>query len=185
MAAPVQYVKGNKTHRFASNPHQRESANYGLGQFTSKFRAGGPGPFLAQNTLFTDGYHNKAYRGKFYDLTLTESEIHSKVHRDRSNLRDQNQVFIEEGIKKNLERYDQTLRDKLNRSSILKDNSRFPTLITSINAMQPSVVGTNSVVTANTNYNGFDVSQLQESFDGGSMDLAASAPNQSVLKHAI
>lgn len=31
MAAPVQYVKGNKTHRFASNPHQRESANYGLG----------------------------------------------------------------------------------------------------------------------------------------------------------
>jgi hypothetical protein len=51
--------------------------------------------------------------------------------------------------------------------------------------MQPSVVGTNSVVTANTNYNGFDISQLQESFDGGSMDLAASAPNQSVLKHAI
>lgn len=94
-------------------------------------------------------------------------------------------MFIEEGIKKNLERYDQTLRDKLNRSSILKENSRFPTLITSINAMQPSVVGTNSVVTANTNYNGFDVSQLQESFDGGSMDLAASAPNQSVLKQAI
>ena len=88
-------------------------------------------------------------------------------------------MFIEEGIKQNLERYDQSIREKMNRSSILKENSRFPTLITSINAMQPSVVGTAaaSVVTATTQQNAFDVSQLQESFDGGSMDLAASAPN--------
>lgn len=70
MAAPVQYVKGKNTHRFASNPHQRESSNYGLGKFSSKFRAGGPGPFMAQNTLFTDGYHNKAYRGKHHNFNI-------------------------------------------------------------------------------------------------------------------
>ena len=87
-----------------------------------------------------------------------ESEIHSKVERDKSKLRERNQVYIDEGIKKNLEKYDQNLRDKMNRSSILKDNSRFPTLITSINAMNPSIAGTASVVTATSNQNAFDVS---------------------------
>jgi hypothetical protein len=74
----------------------------------------------------------------------------------------QSNVFIEEGIKRNLERYDQELREKMNRSSILKDNSRFPTLITSINAMQPSVGHANnaSIATATTNNNAFDISQL-------------------------
>ena len=67
-------------------------------------------------------------------------------------------MFVDEGIKRNLEKYDQSIRDKMNRSSILKDNSRFPTLINSINAIQPSIAGTASVVTATTNQNVFDVS---------------------------
>ena len=48
--------------------------------------------------MFTDNYHHKNYR---------ESEIHSKVERDKSKLRVRpNQVFVEEGIKKNLEKYE-------------------------------------------------------------------------------
>jgi hypothetical protein len=35
-----------------------------------------------------------------------ESEIHSKVERDKSKLRERQKVFVEEGIKKNLEKYD-------------------------------------------------------------------------------
>jgi hypothetical protein len=59
--------------------------------------------------------------------------------RDSSKLRHKNLIFIDEGIEKNLENYEQNVRDKLNRSSALKQNSRFPTLIGSINAMSSSV----------------------------------------------
>jgi hypothetical protein len=63
----------------------------------------------------------------------------------------ENSVYVEDGLKKNVEKYDSSLREKMNRSSILKDHSRFPTLITSINAMSPSMVGTASVITATSN----------------------------------
>jgi hypothetical protein len=54
--------------------------------------------FGGAQVMFTDNYHHKNYR---------ESEIHSKVERDKSKLRVRpNQVFVEEGIKKNLEKYE-------------------------------------------------------------------------------
>lgn len=86
------------------------------------------GQFLAPNPIFTDNYHTKLIR---------DSEIHVKVKRDLSNLRPDIRppLYIDEGVLNNTEIIDINLRDKLNRSTFLKSNTRFPNLVLSINHM--------------------------------------------------
>jgi hypothetical protein len=66
-----------------------------------------------------------------------DSEIHVKVKRDLSHLRTDVRppLYIEEGLINNTEIVDISLREKLNRSTFLKSNTRFPNLIQSINNM--------------------------------------------------
>lgn len=66
-----------------------------------------------------------------------DSEIHVKVKRDLSNLRPDIRppLYIDEGLLNHTEIMDINLREKLNRSTFLKSNTRFPNLIQSINNM--------------------------------------------------
>lgn len=96
------------------------------------------GQFLAPNPIFTDNYHTKLIRGKLKIVTYCiDSEIHVKVKRDLSNLRPDIRppLYIDEGLLNHTEIMDINLREKLNRSTFLKSNTRFPNLIQSINNM--------------------------------------------------
>jgi hypothetical protein len=69
--------------------------------------------------MYLDSFKNKVCR---------ESELLNKLVRDSSMLRQKKAPYIDDGLKKNVVHIEEYVRDKLNRSSVLKSNVLFPTL---------------------------------------------------------
>ena len=84
--------------------------------------------------MFSDSHHSKLYRGKFLNNVhkCVDSEIHTKVKNDYSYLRDKKQTWLDEGLNR-APTLENQAREKHNKSSFLKSNARFPTLVTTQN----------------------------------------------------